>query len=82
MEKLVYILHLPTRHLIVTKDKIIFRKGRKQREYIIKDTMIKFHSFFESFQPSTVHIKTYDKEDYILLTKNQFKQLNYFITEV
>ena len=80
IEKIVYFLHLPTNHLIVTKEKIILKKRKKIREYVIKDTIINFKSFSEDFQPSLLYLKTFDKEDYILMTKKQYAKMIEFLS--
>ncbi len=80
-EKIVYLLHLPTNHLIISKDKIILQKRKKEIEYIIKDTTIVFKSFFEDFQPSLLYLKTLNKENYVLITRKQYKIIVDFINE-
>lgn len=80
-EQIVYFLHLPTNHLIISKDKIILQKRKKEIEYIIKDTTIVFKSFFEDFQPSLLYLKTLNKENYVLITKKQYKRIVSFINE-
>ena len=79
IEKIVYFFHLPTNHLIITKEMIIFKKRKKIRKYVVKDTTISFHSFFEDFQPSTLYLKTFDKEDYVLITKKQYAKIKKFL---
>ena len=81
VEKIVYLLHLPTNLLIISKDKIIFKKKQKETEYRIKDTTIIFKPFFEDFQPSLIYLKSFDKEDYVLITKKQYKQIVNFLNE-
>lgn len=80
-EQIVYFFHLPTNYLIISKDKILIQKREKEVEYIIKDTNIVFKSFFEDFQPSLLYLRSFDKEDYVLLTKKQYKQIVSFINE-
>ena len=80
-EKIAYFLNLPTNLLIISKDKIIFKKKQKETEYRIKDTTITFKPFFEDFQPSLIYLKSFDKEDYVLITKKQYKQIVNFLNE-
>lgn len=79
IEKIVYFFHLPTNHLIITKEMIIFKKRKKTRKYVVKDTTINFKSFFEDFQPSLLYLKTFDKEDYVLITKKQYTKIKKFL---
>ena len=81
VEKIVYLLHLPTNYLIISKEKILIQKREKEVEYIIKDTNIVFKSFFEDFQPSLLYLRSSDKEDYVLITKKQYKKIVSFINE-
>lgn len=81
VEKIVYLLHLPTNYLIISKEKILLQKREKEVEYIIKDTNIVFKSFFEDFQPSLLYLRSSDKEDYVLITKKQYKKIVSFINE-
>lgn len=80
-EQIVYFFHLPTNYLIISKDKIIIQKKKEEIEYTIKDTTIVFKSFFEDFQPSLLYLKTLNKENYILITKKQYKRIVAFINE-
>lgn len=80
-EQIVYFFHLPTNYLIISKDKILIRKREKEIEYSIKDTTIVFKSFFEDFQPSLLYLKSFNKEDCVLLTKKQYKQIVNFLNE-
>lgn len=81
VEKIVYFSHLPTNYLIISKEKILLQKREKEVEYIIKDTNIVFKSFFEDFQPSLLYLRSSDKEDYVLITKKQYKKIVSFINE-
>ena len=78
-EQLVYFFHLPTNYLIISKEKILIQKREKEGEYIFKDTNIVFKSFFEDFQPSLIYLRSSDKEDYVLITKKQYKKIVSFI---
>lgn len=80
-EQIVYFFHLPTNYLIISKEKILIQKREKEVEYIIKDTNIVFKSFFEDFQPSLLYLRSSDKEDYVLITKKQYKKIVSFINE-
>ena len=81
-EQIVYFFHLPTNYLIISKDKILIQKREKEIEYSIKDTTIVFKSFFEDFQPSLLYLKSFNKEDCVLLTKKQYKQIVNFLNEI
>ena len=80
MDKVVYILKLPTNHLIVTKDEFVFKKGRKSFVYKLNETSYKFHSFFEDFESlSQFHIFSKKREHFILITKKQHKMMVEFL---
>ena len=80
IDKVVYIFRLPTNHLIVTKNEIVFKKGKKRFVYKVNETSYKFHSFFEDFESlSQIHIFSKDKEHYIQITKKQYKMMVEFL---
>lgn len=47
IDKVVYIFRLPTNHLIVTKNEIVFKKGKKRFVYKVNETSYKFHCFLK-----------------------------------
>ena len=68
--------------LTIVLIELILRESReKEIEYSIKDTTIVFKSFFEDFQPSLLYLKSFNKEDCVLLTKKQYKQIVNFLNE-
>lgn len=82
MEKLVYLFNLPTNYLLIFKDKIIYKKSKKQITFILSETKYEFHSFFEDFESlSQLKLTSNDEECFILITKKQFKAMKQFLQE-
>ena len=80
MDKLVYIFKLPTNHLIVSKNEIVYKKGRHKFAYKTNEISYEFHSFFEDFESiSQLKLISNDKEHYILITKKQYKLIKQFL---
>ena len=74
MDKLVYVLKIPTNYLIVSKNEIIYKKRKKQFIYKTSEISCKFHSFFEDFESlSQLHIISSNDELYVSITKKQYE---------
>ena len=83
IDKLVYILNLPTNYLLIYKDKFIYIKKKKQLIFEINNIKYEFHSFFENLESlSRLVIIEGDKIYYFCITKKQFKSIkNFFQNE-
>ena len=80
MEKVVYLFNLPTNYLLVFKDKIIYKKHKKQITFILRETKYEFHPFFEDFESlSQLKLTSNGEECFIPITKKQFKALKQFL---
>ena len=83
MNKIVYFLKLPTNHLIISKDEITYKKGKKESVYKIDEVNYKFHSFFEDFEHvPLLEIISDDKAEYVAITKKQFNLMKQFLKDV
>ena len=79
-EKIVCIFRLPTYHLIVSNDQIIYKTRKTQFIYKIDETILKFHPFYEGFETvSLLHIHSNEQENYIAITKKQYELIKKFI---
>ena len=77
MDKLVYVLNLPTNHLLVSKKEIVYKTNKKQLVFKANEISYDFHSFFENFESiSRLRIVSSEKEYYISITKKQFDLIN------
>lgn len=80
IDKLVYILNLPTNYLLIYKDKFIYVKKKKQLIFEINNIKYEFHSFFENLESlSRLVIIEGDKICYFCITKKQFKSIKNFL---
>lgn len=80
MDKIVYWLNLPTDYLIVTKSEVVYKKRKKETTYKLEESKLEFHSFFEDLEStSLLHIKSNSKEDFIPITKKQYKNIIRFL---
>ena len=76
IDKLVYILNLPTNYLLIYKDKFIYVKKKKQLIFEIKNIKYEFENL-ESL--SRLVIIEGDKIYYFCITKKQFKSIKSFL---
>ena len=80
MGKLAYVFHLPTYHLLVYQDKIIYAKGKKPLMFEIEKIKYEFHSVWEDlFSPSQLVISTDDDKYYFAITRKQFNAMERFL---
>lgn len=80
MDKLVYVLKLPTNLLIISKNEIIYKKRKKQLTFKIDEISYKFHPFYEDFETvSLLVIASNDELFHIAITKKQFNLLERYL---
>ena len=80
IDKLVYLLNLPTNHLLISKDEIIYKKRKKEIIFKTNETEYEFYSFFTDFESiSQIKLISNGKEYFIPITKKQFKAMKQFL---
>ena len=80
MSKIVEKLNLPSNYLLITKNEILYKKGKKQIIFKISEIKYEFHSFFEDFESlSQLIIFSGDVEYHVNITKKQFRLIEQFL---
>lgn len=67
--------------MFVSKDEIIYKKGKKRFVYKTNETSYTFHPFIESFELPLLVIVSKDREHYISITKKQFQLMDKFLRD-
>lgn len=78
IDKIVYALRLPTHHLIVYENEVIYQKGKKRFVYKISEISYQFYPWYFDTLP---HLKITSKEEehYIQITRKQYKLFEQFL---
>ena len=83
MDKIVYALRLPTHHLIVSENEVIYKKGKKRFVYKISEISYQFYPWYPSIDiPPQLKITSNKDEHYIPITRKQYKLFKQFFTSV
>lgn len=82
MDKIVYALKLPTNHLIIEKNEIIYKKRKKEIVLKLDEITYKFHPFYEGFETvSLLVIASCDELFHIPITKKQFDLMEQYLLQ-
>lgn len=78
IDKIVYALRLPTHHLIVSENEVIYQKGKKRFVYKISEISYQFYPWDCDSLPQ-LKITSKEEEHYIQITKKQYKLFEQFL---